>query len=160
MNDLYISIENSIPGIIPGLNTDELENVCLTVLAREKINSADINIVIVGDTEITALKKEYFNIDQTTDVISFNLTEEDSGTSCLEAEIIVNAEMALRESKISNFPPQSELILYIVHGLLHQLGYDDQSEEDYYRMHNRENELLDELGYGKVFGCPEWNDNN
>ena len=157
MTDYYICVENTIPEVIPELDPSELERICEKVLSKEQVNSADINVVIVGDVEITALKKKYFNLEITTDVISFNMSEAERDCSSLEAEIVVNAEMAKRECEKNKFPPQSELVLYIVHGLLHQLGYDDQSEDEYLRMHNRENEILEELGFGRVFGDPEWN---
>ena len=158
MNDIYICIENSCPEVMPELDCSELEDVCKHVLCKESMSSADINIVIVDDIEITALKKEFFNIDQTTDVISFNLSDECSANSCLEAEIVVNAQMAVRQSAESGFSPDAELKLYIIHGLLHQLGYDDQEEKEYIRMHSRENEILDELGVGRVFGTPHWSE--
>ena len=48
--------------------------------------------------------------------------------------------------------PSAELFLYAMHGILHQAGYDDHDPEEYKKMHNRENELMTELGLGRVFG--------
>ena len=154
MKDIFICIENTCPETISDIDISEIESICMKVINGENVNSADVNIIIVGDEDITALKKEYFDIDQTTDVISFNVSDDQD--SNLELEIVVNAELAARECKKNNFPPKSELILYIVHGLLHQLGYDDQTEDEYIKMHNRENQILEELGIGKVFGTPKW----
>ncbi len=43
------------------------------------------------------------------------------------------------------------MLLYITHGLLHVLGYDDSSPAKFRRMHKREDELLEALGIGKVY---------
>lgn len=46
---------------------------------------------------------------------------------------------------------RQELALYLVHGILHLVGYDDRTPRGFERMHNREDELLRELGLGSVF---------
>lgn len=45
----------------------------------------------------------------------------------------------------------AELSLYVAHGTLHLAGYDDRTPREFARMHRREDELLDELGIGRVF---------
>ena len=50
-----------------------------------------------------------------------------------------------------------ELLLYVVHGTLHLLGFDDQRPEDARAMHKKEDQLLSELGHGFVYQkeqCP------
>ena len=43
------------------------------------------------------------------------------------------------------------LLLYLVHGLLHLMGYDDRSPQDAKRMHGREDALLEELGFTSIY---------
>ncbi|HQL55899.1 MAG TPA: rRNA maturation RNAse YbeY [Phycisphaerae bacterium] len=44
------------------------------------------------------------------------------------------------------------MALYVVHGILHLAGYDDHTARDFERMHAREDQLLERLGLGPVFG--------
>ena len=46
---------------------------------------------------------------------------------------------------------EAELALYVVHGLLHNIGYDDLTEADARKMHGMEDEILECFGYGTVY---------
>jgi len=61
-------------------------------------------------------------------------------------EVIVSAETAAREAGLRRKTPEKELDLYVVHGLLHLLGYDDASPGKARVMRHREKELLGMLG--------------
>lgn len=65
---------------------------------------------------------------------------------------MVSAETARREARARRISTEAELTLYVVHGLLHLLGYDDQAPEQAARMHRTEDEILASLGLGPVYG--------
>ncbi len=60
----------------------------------------------------------------------------------LEGELIVSTETALREAAAHGWTPADELLLYVVHGLLHLCGYDDLTDEARPVMRAREREVL------------------
>ena len=60
----------------------------------------------------------------------------------LEGELIVSTETALREAAAHGWSPQDEVLLYVVHGLLHLCGYDDLTDEARPSMRVREREVL------------------
>ncbi len=139
------------------LDLVQLQKTIEFVLSDGGVKSAGISIAVVDDETIKRLKKEYFDMDVATDVISFDLSEPDNESPDhmayeLECEIVVNSQKAQREALARKGDPHAELNLYIVHGLLHQLGYDDQDDTQFQRMHEKENQLLSELGFGSVFG--------
>ena len=117
---------------------------------KHEIAEADISIAIVDDQAMSKVHEEFMNDASTTDVMSFNLSDSDKTRQTFE--MIVNADMACRIAKSRNTPPLSELLLYILHGLLHNIGFNDLCEGDFNEMHKAENEILEELGYGRVFG--------
>ncbi len=83
-----------------------------------------------------------------TDVISFNYSESDDFLDEEEVmvEIIVCVDVALKEGKERKATCyQEELILYIVHGLLHTAGEDDLSDEPRKQMRIRETEVMAQL---------------
>ncbi|MEK6260780.1 MAG: rRNA maturation RNase YbeY [Planctomycetota bacterium] len=61
---------------------------------------------------------------------------------CLEGELIVSTETALREAAAHGWSPQDEVMLYLVHGLLHLCGYDDLTDEARPAMRVRERDIL------------------
>ena len=114
---------------------------------------ASVSLAIVDDGKISKLKEQYFGIAEVTDVISFDLRDNIKGEPEFpDCEIVVNAQCAVREASRRDGDPQAELNLYVVHGLLHQLGYDDQTEQQAEIMHKKEDQLLEELGFGTVYG--------
>jgi len=83
-----------------------------------------------------------------TDVLAFDLSEEPQikGKHSVNAEIIIAPSVALKNAAIYGTPPDRELILYVIHGILHLTGYNDHSVQDRARIRRREQELLSKLG--------------
>ncbi|HOK65463.1 MAG TPA: rRNA maturation RNase YbeY [Anaerohalosphaeraceae bacterium] len=119
------------------------------VLTRFGVSEAEIDIRIVSDTEMQEMHRQYFQDRRTTDVISFDLTEPNEPRRCFQ--ILVNAALALREAARRGHSPQAELSLYIVHGLLHNLGFDDGTPRQAERMHRAEADVLTSFGYPPVY---------
>jgi probable rRNA maturation factor len=116
----------------------------------EKYSRYEINIVIVDDTEIRKLNQNFRNSDSITDCLSFDLSGDDSFSE-KSLEIIVNAEKAISQADELGHSPESELALYIAHGLLHHFGFSDEGEIEAKKMHEVEDEILQQLGFGLVY---------
>lgn len=110
------------------------------VARKEKIRLSDVEITIVGSREIARLNRQYLQHAGATDVISFDLT--DATCAGISTLIVVCSDVAIRQAKHFGHGPQRELLLYIVHGLLHQMGYDDQEPAKAARMQARQEQLL------------------
>jgi probable rRNA maturation factor len=154
-----------------------LECAIRRVLADEQIGAATLCLALVNDEEIQRVNREFLGHDFATDVISFRLNEcpdstdsaarqmESTGSAespgrhldeipsgndlSLEGELIVSTETAVREAASHGWSPEAELLLYVVHGLLHLCGYDDLTDEARPVMRSRERELLALWGF-----CP------
>ena len=118
-----------------------------------KIKNAVINIQIVSDKQITKINKEFLNHNKITDCISFDLTEGIKTAKLFD--IVVNAQLAAKKAKLLKNTPSAELALYITHGLLHNIGFDDLEPKKAEKMHKMEDEILVKLGYGKVYQISE-----
>ena len=86
----------------------------------------------------------------TSDCLSFDLSDDKSGSS-KSFEIVVNGEIAGKQGNLRGHPAEAEMALYVTHGLLHNLGLDDSTEEKARKMHDIEDEILQQLGYGIVY---------
>lgn len=113
------------------------------VLAGEDIYQAEISIAVVDDSEIHQLNQQYLEHDYPTDVLSFLLSEEEE---LLEGEIILSADTAAREAAEYGWPTSHEMCLYVIHGVLHLVGYDDGTRAERDAMQAREDRYLSELG--------------
>ena len=123
----------------PSLNEDRLRRVVTGALAAEQVGAAEISLALTGDVEIHRINREFLHHDYPTDVISFLLSHDDAR---LEGELVVSVETAEREAKSAGWSLESEVILYVVHGLLHLCGYDDQDDASRRDMRRREQEIL------------------
>jgi probable rRNA maturation factor len=112
------------------------------------LRKAVVNIEIADDRRIVEVNKKFLKKSSITDVISFDVSD-DCGTVF---DIIVNSELARRQAKLRGHSFEAELMLYILHGLLHQLGFDDMTVRKAAKMHRTENEILENFGYGAVYG--------
>ena len=99
-----------------------LVDVIGKVASDHGFSSGEIGIVIVDDPTIHEINREHLQHDYPTDVISFVFTAEDDE---LEGEIIVSTDTALREASEGGWPAEDELLLYVIHGMLHLVGMDD-----------------------------------
>ncbi len=127
-----------------------LEKLVRTICKRFKLSKATISIAIVDDAQIRKVNKQFLNRDSTTDCLSFDLSDDDTNAP-KSFELVVNAEMAVKEANSRNHSNEAELALYITHGLLHNLGFDDSSKEQLRKMHDTEDEILKQQGYGLVY---------
>lgn len=138
-----------------GLRVDRelLAKVARFVTGRHDVTSGQIEVAIMDDKEISRLHKAYFGRRAVTDVISFDMREEQKGAkgSGVQVSLALGGEVARRQARKHKTSINKELCLYAAHGLLHCLGYDDNTAKKAERMHAREDELLTKLGLGEVY---------
>jgi probable rRNA maturation factor len=119
-----------------------------SVAGQFGIEKADINFAVLGDEEIVKLNRNFLDKTDVTDVISFDISDTDD---LRIFDIAVNAEMAQRQAQAAGCSAQSELALYFLHGLLHNLGFDDTTSAKAAKMHKTEDDILKKSGYGIVY---------
>lgn len=150
---------------ISRLDVSWLEDRTFDAARYAGIHEGTIDILITDDAEMALVHESYLDVAGTTDVITFDLSDDDDDQEtegagrdqgvCVCAQIIVCADVAIRESQKRGGHLNHETMLYIVHGMLHCLGYDDCDPEDHDAMHAREDAILREIGIGPVYGPPD-----
>lgn len=113
------------------------------VLRRAELREATISVAIVDDARIHQINREFLQHDYPTDVISFVL---EAGEGTLDGEIVVSADTAATVAARLDWPVEHELLLYVVHGMLHLVGYDDLEPAKQAEMRTQEREVLRLLG--------------
>jgi probable rRNA maturation factor len=109
------------------------------VVEDEPGRSATISVAIVNDPTIHELNRRYLDHDFATDVLSFAFEQ---SPEMIDGEIIVSGDMAAATAARCGWPAEDELLLYVIHGALHLVGYDDQSPVDAAQMRTQEARFL------------------
>jgi len=151
VQDIVIHITQNFKGIkvsLPGLR-----KLVKTICSRFSGNDIqyEINIAIVEDTEFRDLNSRFLNRESTSDCLSFDLSDDRESNSLKILEIVVNGELAVKQANAFGHSNEAELALYITHGLLHNLGFDDSTQRKARKIHRIEDEILQRLGYGLVY---------
>ncbi|TVQ75559.1 MAG: rRNA maturation RNase YbeY [Phycisphaeraceae bacterium] len=111
--------------------------------------TGEIRARIVLDDEMARAHEQHCNAPGTTDVITFDLRDDPADR--LDTDILLCLDEAQRQAALRNHPVERELLLYIIHAVLHCLGHDDHDDESFQIMHAREDEILAALGVGTTF---------
>lgn len=106
--------------------------------------TAEITVLVVGDRGIAMLHDRWLGIPGPTDVLTFDLGG--AGADRLAGDIAVSIETARRLARELGWPPRHELAYYVVHGLLHLAGENDDTPENRRRMRRRERAVMKAVG--------------
>lgn len=104
-----------------------------------KIKPKEISIAFVGDAEIKKLNQAYRGLDQATDILSF------AGEDDLWGELVIDYSQIKRQAGEFGKSSREELIFILVHGLLHLLGHNDDTEPDRLKMIKLGEEFIKKL---------------
>jgi rRNA maturation RNase YbeY len=134
----------------------------------------EVRVRIVDDEEMARAHEEYGGVPGTTDVLTFDLTDPEAGPPPrmdlelgklvndrlefgIDTDILACLDEANRHIQGGStgasprVPVERELLLYVVHGVLHCLGMDDHDEAAAAAMHRVEDAVLTGIGVGPVF---------
>jgi len=101
----------------------------------------EISLVLCDDAFIQSLNAEYRGQDKPTDVLSFAQDDPD-----LLGDIVISLPTAARQAQAAGWTLENEVALLGTHGLLHLLGYGDESEADAWEMQAKTEAALREAG--------------
>ena len=103
----------------------------------------ELNIVLTTDEHISDMKKEYFNLDQYTDVIAFTINDK---VPAIEGELYVSIDRVRENATTFNASIDKELKRVISHGVLHLVGLDDSSSAEKKEMTKYEDRYINSVG--------------
>ena len=135
------------------LNPSQILKITKTILRHEGVDKASLSIVFATRQRIKALNKKFLHRDYGTDVLAFDLSDNavsrqksQRKPKIVVGDIIISTDAALKNAKTYETALSREITLYVIHGILHLLGFDDHSPRDIKKMRKKEQELLDYLG--------------
>jgi len=123
------------------LDMPVIDRLVSKTLAMEKIDGS-VSIVFAGRRLMAKLNRQYFGKSGSTDVIAFPLQDDIHQDTGYLGEVVVCSGVAADAAAERGVDAEDELYLYTVHGILHLLGYTDDTPAKRTRMNNRARRIV------------------
>jgi probable rRNA maturation factor len=139
--DLSFSLvaEAEVP---PGVSGDQLESLAEFVLAAEGTTGTwEITVALVDDARLQSLHRDFMGIDTPTDIMTFPV--DNSAGEVQGGELAISVDHATTQGVAWGHSPEEEIAFLVVHGLLHLIGWRDETEDQRERMLARQRDLID-----------------
>ena len=123
---------------------DGIEQRINAIAEQEGFEIRSLSVVLTDHQTVTGLNKTHLSRTYHTDVLAFDLRDNGSAsqTTSIDGEIYVDLDSATERAPEFESTFESEVIRYVIHGLLHLMGYSDQDDEAREKMRQRENHYL------------------
>jgi len=108
----------------------------------DKRKNHTVTLTLVGDKIIQKLNKKYRKIDAPTDVVSLSYLNQDFPGQDVIGEIFISLEKAAKQADEIGNDLLTEIKFLFIHGVLHCLGYEHSTEDDFQTMMNLTNRIL------------------
>lgn len=131
------------------INQKAIKKIAVSLLRAFKKKNALIDITFVNNKRIKMLNKKYMRRNTPTDVISFLLEEKlFLQRKALIGDIYISSDMAYNNTRRFNTNFQKELRRYVIHGLLHLVGFNDRTLKEKNKIRRLEEKFLKKLWPG------------
>ena len=131
------------------INPRLLKQVVLALFAEREITEAELGINLVAAREMALVNETFLQHEGSTDVITFDHLDPNPKTRDarrqIHGELFICVDDALLQAKEFKTKWQAEVVRYVVHGVLHLLGYDDLKPQLRLVMKREENRLVRQL---------------
>jgi len=129
------NLQNKLP-----VRQTKIKNLVLKVIKKEGAGRTGwINLCFVDNRRIKKFNAKFLKNNSATDVLAFNLGK---GKSIILADIMISTDIAITHAAKFKTTPDYELSLYVVHGILHILGFDDKTSAGAKLMRKKENQYV------------------
>lgn len=127
-----------------------IKQTILKILRELRLKNVMLSVFLVGDVKMKELNRRYLKHNHTTDVISFGQGKRikkliKKSEAVFLGDIVISLQVAKREAAKYGNSFIKELNLYICHGILHLLGYDDKTAKGSKEMQRKQEKILKEI---------------
>ena len=157
MDIIIENLQTKIP-----LNTAQARKIIQKIINEERLLVTQLSCNFVSRQRIKQLNKRFLKREYATDVLAFDFSDQWSVvsgqkkaksnqplttehlplTTRISGDIIISVDAAVAQAQEYGTSIAYELTLYIVHGLLHLLGYDDHAPKDIQKMRRKEIQVM------------------
>lgn len=126
------------------VDIDFIKDVATEIMSFIKSpDNSQLSLVFCDDEAIKELNNEYRGKNQPTDVLSFPIELENFVPEIrMLGDIVISTDTAVKQAKDYNHSVETEILILLIHGLLHLSGYDHIKEDECKEMRAKESEVL------------------
>ena len=126
------------------VTSEEVGRAARTVLKKLGQPRAELSVLLCDDATIHALNRDYRHKDKPTDVLAFAMREGDGAELAGDTlgDVVISLETATRQARERKVTARDEVRMLLVHGILHLLGWDHQTDAEDKRMRAETDRLL------------------
>jgi rRNA maturation RNase YbeY len=137
------------------ISLSEVHSLAENILKAAGASRSDLSLLLVGDGAMRRLNRLYRRKDRTTDVLAFPMRQVrprftlhgSRFTSSMLGDVVISLPQASRQAKQAGHSIEREMVVLVIHGLLHLLGYDhERSAREARRMSRRERAIARAIG--------------
>lgn len=142
-----LTVDHEFPCPVPPI--DRIRRAVVLAASDQGCRCGQIGLRLCSDASIHEINRTHLGHDYPTDVISFGY---ELAPPSVEGELIVSGDTAIQKAgelvaaTSGQWTVEDELLLYIIHGVLHIAGMDDHDAADREAMRQAEQRVLDRLG--------------
>lgn len=138
--------------------TDDIKKLVISAITASLevegfAKNAEVNVTFVSDRKIKEINKNFRNINSSTDVLSFPLSDNGiydinpENECAMLGDVIISVEHAVKQAEVYGHSIQREIAYLTVHSVFHLLGYDHIDEAEQKKiMREKEEEALSKIG--------------
>lgn len=119
-----------------------LQKIGENFLDYYKKSEYNVSLAIINDGKMTEINHQYRGKNKTTDVLSFESSDEEKENDKFLGEILISFTQIKKQAEEFGKSTADELNFIFVHGLLHLLGYTDETDESRQKMIDLGNQFL------------------
>ncbi len=119
------------------IDRETLKRTARVILTDAEIRHGELSLAVVDQQQMRELHRRFLQQNSPTDVLSFRL-DDASRPEWIEGEVVACWDVAAEEAARIGWRPEEELLLYVIHGCLHLVGYEDESRAKQRRMREAE----------------------
>jgi rRNA maturation RNase YbeY len=110
-----------------------------SVISQESCIAGDINYIFTSDEYLVSINRQYLDHDYYTDIITF---DQSTDPLTISGDIYISIDRVRANAIKYRQPFKRELKRVLVHGILHLIGYGDQTPEEKSEMRKKEEAYL------------------
>lgn len=119
------------------IDAKRIKKIAKYIIKKLKVKKKKLNIVFVKDSYIKKLNRIYRHKNFSTDVLCFSMPD--------EADIFISSDKAMANLKRFGTDFKTEIYLYVIHGILHALGFRDDTKTGRKKMEMAQKKILAEV---------------
>ncbi len=125
---------------LPELDFEKIKMWVVQIIEKYQKQVGDINYIFCSDEYLLEINQKHLNHDYFTDIISFNYCE----NNVISGDVFISTDRVNENAKTYQ-TGDTELLRVIIHGVLHFIGFDDQTKEETQKMRLAEDQAIEKI---------------